>query len=311
MRYLCANDRKVNVEGKDKKNYGLKQHRLGFWQIDPAPAKEELEAYYAKTYFQTCSSATYAPEYTEEERRYFHNRPLIAWHLWKRFGGRNEASLIDVGCGEGFFAGWFAGKGWKARACDFSSCGIERHNLDLLPCFKQGDVFETLRDEVKSKAKYDLVNLSNVIEHVIDPIGLLQMLKSLLHEGSMLRVAVPNDFSRFQELLVGMGYLKEESWLCPPDHLNYFTFSTFRAALEDAGFSVRLMMADFPIETYLMNGHSNYWLDRSRGKEAHLSRVRIDNFLVDAGLDAYINYMSGAAECGLGRSAIAFVSLKR
>lgn len=299
------------MEGRDKKNYGIKQHRLGFWQIDPAPSIEELEAYYAKTYFQTCSSATYAPDYTDEETRYFHNRSLIAWHLWKRFGGRDGASLIDVGCGEGFFAGWFAQKGWKVRACDFSSCGIERHNLDLLPCFKQGDVFKMLDDEIQSAEKYDLVNLSNVLEHVIDPIGLLGRIKNLLHEGSLLRVSVPNDFSKFQELLVNMGHLKEESWLCPPDHLNYFTFPTFKAALEDVGFSVKLMMSDYPIETFLMNGHSNYWLDRSRGKEAHSSRVRIDNFLVDAGIDAYINYMSGAAGCGFGRSAIAFVSLKR
>lgn len=85
---------------------------------------------------------------------------------------------------------------------------------------------------------------------------------------------------------------------------------SLEALLVNRGFSVSAVLADFPIEMYLMNEHSNYWADKSKGKQAHLCRIKIDNFLVERGVDKYIEYMSAAAVCGFGRSVIAFASLK-
>jgi hypothetical protein len=97
-----------------------------------------------------------------------------------------------------------------------------------------------------------------------------------------------------------------ETWFCPPDHLSYFNFETIPPALEKTGFEVQRLMTDFPIEIFLFNLHSNYVQDRSRGKEAHLARIRVDNFLVEQGLDTYVAMMSGAARCSFGRTVIAF-----
>ena len=69
------------------------------------------------------------------------------------------------------------------------------------------------------------------------------------------------------------------------------------------------MMADFPIEMFLFNQHSNYWADRSKGKQAHLTRIYIDNFLVDQGIEPYIKYMEAAAGCCFGRCVHAYISV--
>ena len=75
------------------------------------------------------------------------------------------------------------------------------------------------------------------------------------------------------------------------------------------GFKITMMMADFPIEVFLFNEHSNYWKDRTKGKQAHLTRICLDNFLVSQGIDRYVNYMAAAADCGFGRCVHAYMTV--
>jgi hypothetical protein len=70
------------------------------------------------------------------------------------------------------------------------------------------------------------------------------------------------------------------------------------------------MLADFPIELFLTNEYSNYIIDRSKGKAAHASRVMISKLIYQRGLDKYIKYSEGLAAAGIGRTCIAFASLK-
>jgi hypothetical protein len=78
--------------------------------------------------------------------------------------------------------------------------------------------------------------------------------------------------------------------------------------LQDQGYEVISLQCNFPIEVFLLNEHSNYAMDRSKGKAAHVARIRAENFLVDAGLDAYVAYAEAAARLGFGRELIAYAS---
>jgi SAM-dependent methyltransferase len=288
--------------------YTFKQHPLGFKQVSPTPSQEDLEEYYRNKYYQLCTTVTYSTEYTQDELDFFKNGSAVAERVWARHTGKASGSFYDIGCGEGFFLGHFLKKGWKVEGCDFSSFGIERHNPDTCPYFIRGDIYRLLDEKMKTGQRFDLVNLSNVLEHVRDPLELLDCLKAILGDGGLLRICVPNDFSEFQNLLLERGDLKSNTWFAPPDHLNYFTFKSLRAVLEDRGFKIVEMLADFPIEIYLLNEHSNYWLDRSKGRKAHFARIAAENLLFKQGADNYIDYMA-AARCGFGRSAIAFAAL--
>lgn len=289
--------------------YSKQKHELGFYQVCPTPSVEELEHYYRDTYFQ-CPSITYATAYSNEERIYIDNRARVAEKIWFDYSNKKSGTIFDIGCGEGFFANYFLKKGWKATACDFSSFGVESFNKELLPYLIKGDVFNVLDEQILNNQKYDFINFANVLEHVIDPILSLNKIKQLMNKNSLLKINVPNDFSKFQELLLKNGCLDRETWFYPPDHLNYFTFETLENLLISLGFNIIKKQADFSIESYLTNEHSNYSKDEKVGPQAHLSRIMIDNFLVEQGIEKYINHMQSAAELGFSRSVIIYVSIK-
>jgi hypothetical protein len=68
------------------------------------------------------------------------------------------------------------------------------------------------------------------------------------------------------------------------------------------------LQADFPIELFLANPHSNYWRDRSLGKAAHLTRVFCENYLIAEDIDAYIQYSEAAGKLGFGRELIVYAA---
>lgn len=290
--------------------FSKEKHKLGFWQVVPTPTKEDLEKYYKEKYYQECTADTYTPDYSAEEIKYFKNRAEISEIIWQNFCKENTGSFFDVGCGEGFTANYFLQKGWKVEACDFSSYGVEKHNPEILPNFIQGNIYKILDEKIKKGFNYDLINLSNVLEHVTDPIELIYSLKKIMNKKSLLRISVPNDYSAFQEFLMQNKSIDKETWFSPPDHLNYFTKESLYRLFESSGFSVIKSIADFPIEMYLVNEFSNYTKNPHAGSQAHSSRVLIDNFLVNQNINNYIDYMSASCSLGFGRSIIAYVSLK-
>lgn len=288
--------------------YGKVKHELGFYHLDPIPTIEELKAYYSEQYYQDCTSKSYSPDYLPEELKFFYNRSYVSNHIYKELKGNRVGTFYDVGCGEGFFADYFVKNGWEVELCDFSAFGVQKHNPALMECFEKGDVLEILKDKIKTNSKYDFINLSYVLEHVRHPVQLIDDMKSLMHENSVLRVEVPNDFSKFQLYLQDQGMTKEH-WFGPPDHINYFTFASLKNVLHSSGFKVLKILSDFPIDVYLHNSFSNYFHNKVAGKQAHLSRVCITNFLIDQGVEKYVNYMSAAADLEFGRGAIMFVCL--
>lgn len=284
------------------------RHPLGFYQVAPMPDDAWLKEYYDRVYYQELTSSTYQKEYDADELEYIHNRSRLSEYVWRRETRAETGRLMDVGCGEGFFMEHFARRGWEVLGCDYSDYGLISQNPELQPFFVKGDVYDTLSTYCERQTTFDLVNLSNVLEHVVDPVGILGSIADIMHPRSVLRIQVPNDYSAFQEMLVEKGF-STETWFVPPDHLNYFTFTSLPALLQQAGYRVVALMADFPIEVFLCNRHSNYCLDRSKGPEAHRARVLVDNFLVTQGWEAYVEYASAAAKCGYGRSIEVFASL--
>ena len=69
-------------------------------------------------------------------------------------------------------------------------------------------------------------------------------------------------------------------------------------------------MGDFPIELYLLNKNSNYIKNRDLGKDAHLARVKMSNFISARGVEAYIKWSEGLAAAEIARTCIFFVRIK-
>ncbi|MES2528851.1 MAG: class I SAM-dependent methyltransferase [Bdellovibrionota bacterium] len=281
---------------------------LGYVQAAPLPSVEELEQHYSNKYYQL-PSGSYSKTYTEEEIRYFFNIAKVAIRTVERFNSGNM-SLLDLGCGEGFFSSAFLKVNWNVLCCDFSKFGVSEHNPELLPFFQEGNLLQTVASLTAQRKHFGLINLQNVLEHVLSPEDLLISLHGLMNDDSILRIRVPNDFSDFQTELLNKG-LSENTWFSPPEHLSYFNRDNLINTLNACDYSLISLQIDFPIELYLTNPHSNYWKDRSLGKAAHLSRIFCENFLINKNIDHYIDYSEAAGKLGFGREIIAYAKKKK
>ncbi len=282
-----------------------RKNELGFYEALPKPTTEELTRHYKEKYYQN-AQGTYAPEYFPEELKHFHNIAKVSCVTATKL--ELDRSLLDLGCGEGFFSKSFHAFEWNLLCCDFSEYGISKHNPDLLPFFLSGDIYSAVEKFKHEQRRFGLVNLQNVLEHVLDPIALLNDVKPLLNEKSALRVRVPNDYSDFQLELVRSGHTKN-TWFSPPEHLSYFNRQGLNNILEHCGYRILSLQADFPIELFLANPNSNYWKDRSLGKAAHLTRVFCENHLIENDINAYIEYSEAAGKLGFGRDLIAYAGI--
>lgn len=108
------------------------------------------------------------------------------------------SNFLDIGCGEGHTLNYFREKRWEAIGLDFSDSGIKNHNPKCLDNFIAGDIYDNIEKEIDAGNKYHLIWLDNVLEHVINPLDLLEKCKKVAMPNCHIIIEVPNDFSRIQ-----------------------------------------------------------------------------------------------------------------
>ncbi len=290
------------------KDSRLKRHELGFLQVADKPSPEALASYYKNTYFQN-EKANYRKSYSSLELEVIKLRIVQRDAQVQALYGRDDAcSMLDVGCGEGFVLKHYLSKGWQVTGIDFSRAGVEQMNPDCLPFVQQGDIFQLLDAQIAAGNKYDLVWLGNVLEHVLDPLGLLHSLRQIVASNGLLVVTVPNDGNLYHESLLENGDIPQPPfWIAIPDHISYFTSESLKRAVFATGWNFLALQSDFPIDWYLAHEGSNYVADRSRGPAAHQARLRLEHLIGQAGPDAANRFYASLAEVGLGRNMIAYL----
>jgi 2-polyprenyl-3-methyl-5-hydroxy-6-metoxy-1,4-benzoquinol methylase len=285
----------------------LRYHDFGFLQIVDLPSSEELKTYYAERYYQA-QKGNYREAYSDQERAFLAlkiaQKASVATSLR---GSNTPASLLDVGCGEGFTLAWFHEQGWSVEGIDHSVDGLELMNPGLLSKVEAGDLFDLLDHRIAGEKRHDLVWLNNVLEHVVDPVGLLVSLRQLVTPEGVLVVTVPNDGSVYQENLLEHGDIPDRFWIAIPDHLAYFNYASLAHTAEATGWICREIIADFPIDIFLLHPGSNYVRDRANGPDAHRARIRMELMLGEQPCDKVTEFYSAMARVGLGRNITAFL----
>ena len=287
----------------------VRMNRYGFFEVIDRPSQDELNTYYATKYYQDEDTPQYSLSYRPDEVEYFRNKIAQKFHYLTSRGLLDAATsyrLLDVGCGEGFTLKYFKERGWQVTGLDFSRFGCESHNPDCVDDLIVGDMYRNLDALTGSSQRYDVIWLDNVLEHVLDPKGLLERLQAISDGPGVLLIEVPNDFSVVQRYLLENGYLAEQNWVAIPDHLSYFNGRGLAKLCAAAGWSEAGIIADFPIDWFLFNEHSNYYADRSRGKGAHEARITLENMLHAISVDKTNALYETLADMGLGRQLVGF-----
>lgn len=285
----------------------LERHpKFGFFQVKPTPTQEEITRFYAEEFYSSKYKAfnNSALEVQEADRE-FHDahREDIAVNI-ERLLGRSLSGLnvLDIGCGWGQTMKYLASKGARCSGFDPAPEAVDYVQSIGLECVRAG----MERMDVFGGRRFDVVLLMNVLEHLSDPVQVVEDIRRVvLEKGGMLVVEVPNEFNSFQVSAQELHGLSQW-WVAPPAHLNYFSASSLAALLGGSGFEVPHVEASFPMEMFLLMGE-NYVSDRQLGRHCHERRMAFEMNLRRQGRgDTLRSFYKALAGVDLGRQVIAY-----
>lgn len=177
------------------------------------------------------------------------------------------------------------------------------HNPEMEGFLLQGDFKERINDLKSQHRTFTLINADNVLEHVPDPMSLLQTMKEVCDEESIICITVPNDFSITQLKAHELGFIDGAFWVTKntAEHFNYFTVSSLASLGEAAGLRVITAVADWPVDFFLFNPDSNYNKDKRLGHNCHVAQVLFENMLFARSLEDTVRLREAVASSGIGR----------
>jgi 2-polyprenyl-3-methyl-5-hydroxy-6-metoxy-1,4-benzoquinol methylase len=228
--------------------------RCGVYWLDPAPAAEDLPIAYRGYYTHGQPAEAARPggfrsnvrdAYLARRLGYPYRRSatervmsrLVAMmperkHSWLYtyfyLPWVENGRLLEIGSGSGWQLSRMQAAGWETVGLDFDPLAVasaRERGLDL----RTGDV----RDLNLESESFDAIVMAHVLEHVFDPVGLLQECRRLLKPGGRLISITPNARS--------IGHrLYKSAWrgLEPPRHIAVFTAAGLRLACSNAGLTV-------------------------------------------------------------------------
>ena len=269
----------------------------GFKHALPLPDPAALEREYRDNYYADEKPNFIA--HAGEDQSWFELAQNDRLEIFEKLLPSSRRHLLDIGCGPGFFLAAAAKRGWNAHGIE-PSRQAAAHARGLGPAITEG-LFN--KESAAALGRFDAVNLTNVLEHVPNPIAILEMAIGMVDSGGIVCVGVPNDFSPLQ--IAARGALHTGNWwVAPPHHLNYFDFDSLAALMTRLGLKIAERTTSFPMEAFLMMGE-NYTSDPALGRACHNKRKRFDFAFEAAGLrETRRDFYRAMAKLGLGREAV-------
>lgn len=271
----------------------------GFIHLRPFPERKALEGIYPVSYY--AEENTDWIDKTLKEKRYWDTVYNHRYAILERFVPPHNRRILDVGSFLGLFLKKGKERGWEVMGIEPSEQGVRYATGEGITTLK-GFYEDFGEDEL---GHFGAVNLSLTLEHVIDPVLILNKTYRLLFPGGVVLIEVPNDFNPLQEAVVKV-LNKPEWWLAPPHHINYFSFSSLSRLLERLGYSIRYVTTTFPMEFFILMG-DDYVGNDPFGRVCHQKRMSFEMNLERAGLGGLKEELySFLAEKGIGREAVIY-----
>lgn len=139
--------------------------------INPFPSNEDFHLMYSSHY------------HSEIQKNSLNNYESI-FKLVKHYNIGNK--ILDYGCGNGSFVFQALKYGYKATGVEFEANYINKLRNDI----KEAE-FYSVQDFYKIDEKYDIIYISNVLEHLTNPLEILEKLKTNLEKKGIIIIEGP------------------------------------------------------------------------------------------------------------------------
>ena len=139
--------------------------------------------------------------------------------------------FLDVGAGYGYFSHSALAQGFQVQALEPNR--FEREVFGLMNHFAPQSSMLGPEFVAANKCSFDVLLLSQVLEHVLNVDETVGSFNDLLVDGGVVAVAVPH----FRSLISRLQG-RNDMFILPPEHLNYFTVKGLRELFERHGFQV-------------------------------------------------------------------------
>lgn len=201
--------------------------------INPIPSLEDLELMYPSSYQQGVDKTIESKFAKQPGLRYPYH------FIFNLFQQKNSGSkIVDFGCGNGKFI-------WNALKEGFSVDGVEygKEQVQKLSEEIKESSFFTVEGFFLSKVKYDIIFMSNVLEHFTKPNIEFNELKRKLNKNGQVVVEGPLEkntslvnFFKWKYFELRKRLNANYSTAFPPVHVFYSNYKNQLAFFENNGF---------------------------------------------------------------------------
>jgi 2-polyprenyl-3-methyl-5-hydroxy-6-metoxy-1,4-benzoquinol methylase len=294
----------------DEKYRVIEDPLYGYKRLDPIPSEIEVANFYESQYSHLIRQEERAPHLRRLLSAGKEARDEHAWFcsglyadvlaILEQQRGSLPKRLVDLGCGTGGFMAFMKQNGWQVVGLELAQEFAALAKSQDLEVYSL-NINDFIAKYPQYLSTFSVVVLLNVLEHVPNPMNILDIAKKLLVDQGMLVITVPNDFSELQ-LSAQKQLGKEPWWITIPDHINYFDYQSSSSLLERQGFEVIYSQSDYPMELFLLSG-DDYTGNPEVGNQCHQKRVQLEKVLPG---ELRRKLYRAFAQAGIGRNCLIF-----
>lgn len=192
--------------------------------VYPAPSDQFLMEFYSTFHTTLERGGGYELVEDRTERDFGKKINIIKKHFKEI-----NPTILDFGCGKGFFVKALINQGIYAEGIDLSDTAVKFARDKLNVRAECG----TVNDFEWMKNKFDGVSFWATIEHLSKPIETLKSIAGVIKTGGYLFLDTGVGDDWLDKVLPGVN-----QWYDPPQHLHVFSIQSIVKSLEVAGFTV-------------------------------------------------------------------------
>jgi 2-polyprenyl-3-methyl-5-hydroxy-6-metoxy-1,4-benzoquinol methylase len=191
-----------------------------------------------RRYKKTSWSSRCYPEFQEYFIHYPIKETKYSSHYYALQMVGHDHEVLDVACGEGFFANEIAKQGNRVAGLD----SLPQAYHDSAMCgYYSADLnagLDNVVDQLKGR-RFDRVMLLDILEHLYDPKQILTQCHALLEEDGQVVVSVPNVANLSVRLMLLFGNFNyTDRGILDRTHQRWYTRKTARELVRQAGYKI-------------------------------------------------------------------------